>query len=247
MLTADIPVLGRGADAPPSEMSVLGAHAVFVERGAYVEPHVVADTTEGPILIRSGARIAAFTRLAGPLFIGEHVTVGGGRVSGCSIGEWCRAHGELSRTIFIGYANKGHDGFMGDSVVGRWANVGAGTITSNLKNSYGEVMLWTPHGVQRTGMQFLGSFVGDHAKLGIGTRLTTGCVVGAGANVFGARVTPKRVPPFAWGEGDPFGTWDMEKFLEVAERVMVRRQVVLGAPMRALLRTAFARRDEPRP
>ncbi|MBI3567466.1 MAG: hypothetical protein HY084_04585 [Gemmatimonadetes bacterium] len=242
MLSADIAVLGPGAGAPPAEMTVLGAHEVFVERGAYIEPHVVADATEGPILIRAGARIAAFTRLAGPLYIGANVNVSGGRVSACSIGDGCRANGELSRTIFIGHANKGHDGFVGDSVIGRWANFGAGTITSNLKNSYGEVALWTPDGMRGTGMQFLGAFVGDHAKLGIGTRLTTGCVVGAGANVFGARVTPKVVPPFAWGEDEPFGAWEVEKFLVVAERVMARRHVALDEPMRALLRVAFARR-----
>lgn len=244
MLRADIPLVARAAGAPPAQLAVLGEHDVLVERGAYVEPHVVADTTEGPILIRTGARIAAFTRLAGPLLIGEGTMVGGGSLRGCAIGEQSRVHGEMSRTIFIGHANKAHDGFVGDSVVGRWVNFGAGTVTSNLKNSYGEIALWTPDGVRRTGLQSLGAFVGDHAKLGIGTRLTTGCVVGAGANVFGARVTPKYVPPFAWGEHEPFGSWEADKFLEVAERVMARRQQSLGASMRELLRAACERRGE---
>ena len=100
----------------------------------------------------------------------------------------------------IGHANKGHDGFVGHSILGRWANLGAGTITSNLKNSYGTVTLRTSQGDRDTGMQFLGSLIGDHVKTGIGTRLTTGCILGAGANVFGSMMPPKLVPPFAWGE-----------------------------------------------
>ncbi len=238
MLRADIPVLGAGAGAPPMEITVLGEHPVFVERGAYIEPYVVADTTDGPVFISAGARVGAFTRLGGPLYIGAGAIVAGGRVTACSIGDACRVHGEVSRTIFVGHANKSHDGYVGDSVIGRWANFGAGTITSNLKNSYGEVALWTPDGVVGTGLTTLGSFVGDHAKLGIGTRLTTGCVVGAGANVFGASVTPKVIPPFAWGGEAPFEHWDTDKFLTVAARVMARRHATLSDPMRTLLRRA---------
>ena len=97
----------------------------------------------------------------------------------------CKVRGELSNTIFLGYSNKGHDGFVGHSYLGRWVNLGAGTITSNLKNTYGTVSLWTPDGVRDTGLQFLGTLFGDHVKTGIGLRLTTGTVLGAGANVYG--------------------------------------------------------------
>jgi UDP-N-acetylglucosamine diphosphorylase/glucosamine-1-phosphate N-acetyltransferase len=244
MMTADIAVLARGADEAPSHVVVLGEQRAFVERGAFVEPYVVIDTTDGPVLIRDGARVAAFTRLVGPCVIGEHVQVGGGKVKNCSIGEHSRVHGEISGTIFIGHTNKGHDGFIGDSVFGRWVNTGAGSITSNLKNSYGEVTLWTPRGSEKTGLTFLGSLVGDHAKLGIGTRLTTGCVVGAGANVFGSEMPPKFVPPFAWGDVPPFEDFALDKFLEVAERVMHRRGVTLSANERATLGAAWARRAE---
>ena len=143
----------------------------------------------------------------------------------------------------IGQANKAHDGFVGHSVIGRWANLGAGTITSNLKNSYGDVAMWTAAGQRETGMQFLGTMLGDHAKTGIGTRLTTGCVIGAGANVFGSVMPPKFVPPFAWGDSPPYQTFALEKFLEVAERVMSRRRVALGGGMRALLSQAFSLRE----
>jgi UDP-N-acetylglucosamine diphosphorylase/glucosamine-1-phosphate N-acetyltransferase len=244
MMTADVAVLAHGTDDAPSHVAVLGEHRACVERGAYIEPHVVIDTTDGPVLVRDGARVAAFTRLVGPCVIGAHVQVGGGKVKNCSVGDYSRVHGEISGTIFIGHTNKGHDGFIGDSVFGRWVNTGAGSITSNLKNSYGEVTLWTPRGPARTGLTFLGSLVGDHAKLGIGTRLTTGCVVGAGANVFGSRMPPKFVPPFAWGDAPPFADFALDKFLEVAERVMKRRGVTLGANERATLAAAWARRTE---
>jgi UDP-N-acetylglucosamine diphosphorylase/glucosamine-1-phosphate N-acetyltransferase len=244
MLIADIAALAGGTEDPPSHVTVLGEHGVHVERGACFEPYVLIDTTDGPVLVRRGARVAAFTRLAGPCVIGEDVQVAGGKIKNCSIGEHSRVHGELSGVIFIGHANKVHDGFVGDSVLGRWVNVGAGTITSNLKNSYGEVSLWTPGGIRRTGATFLGSFMGDHAKLGIGTRLTTGCVVGAGANVFGTAMPPKFVPPFAWGDVPPFGEFGLEKFLEVAARVMARRGVTLGDNGRRVLGAAWAKRRE---
>jgi UDP-N-acetylglucosamine diphosphorylase/glucosamine-1-phosphate N-acetyltransferase len=245
MLEADIATLGPiEGEAPPAQLAVLGAHEAFVSRAAYVEPFVLADTTAGPILVRRGARVCAFTRLVGPCVVGADALVLGGKVTGCSIGEHARVQGELSTSIMIGHANKSHDGFVGHSVIGRWANLGAGTVTSNLKNSYGEVSLWTPAGVQRTGMQFLGTFVGDHVKTGIGTRLTTGCVIGAGANVFGSTMPPKFVPPFAWGDSPPFGAFGLDKFLEVAERAMKRRSVVLTDAARRVLTAAWARRTE---
>ena len=244
MLDADIAALASEGDAPPAHMVVIGAHDARIARGAYIEPYVLADTTAGPVLVRSGARVCAFTRLVGPCVIGEHSVVGGGRIASCSIGDHARVHGEMSMTIVIGHANKGHDGFVGHSVIGRWANLGAGTITSNLKNSYGTVSLWTPQGVTLTGLQFLGSMIGDHVKTGIGTRLTTGSVIGAGANVFGTGMLPKFVPPFAWGDAPPYGTFELAKFLEVAERVMVRRETPLSDDMRRTLSAAWERREQ---
>jgi hypothetical protein len=154
----------------------------------------------------------------------------------------CKVHGELSSTIILGHSNKGHDGFVGHSMIGRWVNLGAGTITSNLKNTYGPVQLWTPEGTRDTGMQFLGTLFGDHVKTGIGSRLTTGCVLGAGANVFGGAVLPKAVAPFSWGESGAFTSYQLDKFLETAERMMARRDVALEDGMRAQLQMAFEQR-----
>ena len=242
-LTEDIAALAPGAAPLAADAAArIGTHPVFVEPGVTVEPLVVFDVTAGPILLREGATVQAFTRLTGPCVVGRHSLVSGGRVAASSIGDSCKVHGELSTSIILGHSNKGHDGFVGHSYLGRWVNLGAGTVTSNLKNTYGHVALWTPDGVRDTGLQFLGAMVGDHAKTGIGVRLTTGTVIGAGANVFGGEVMPKVVPPFAWGSAPPYATYALDKFLVAAERMMQRRGVPLTAHTRAQLTAAHAMR-----
>ncbi len=240
MLEADLPRLaGDLTDAVPEGCYRVGSHAVWVEPGAHVEPHVCFDTTGGPVLIRTGAHVQGFSRLMGPLYIGEGSTVTADRIASSSIGDTCKVHGELSNSIFIGHANKGHDGFVGHSMIGRWVNLGAGTITSNLKNTYGTVQLWTPSGIRETDMQFLGTLFGDHAKTGIGLRLTTGTVLGAGANVFGSEMPPKAVAPFSWGEAGAFVDFRVDKFLAVAARMMARRHVTLGEGAARQLRASY--------
>ena len=240
MLEHDIPVLGTWCrERAPDGAIVVGDHPVFVEEGAEVEPSVCFDVTAGPVLLRRDSHIQAFTRLTGPLYVGVGSSVTTDRVASSSIGDTCKVHGEVSNTIFIGHANKGHDGFVGHSILGRWVNLGAGTITSNLKNTYGTVSLWTPSGVRDTGMQFLGTLFGDHAKTGIGLKLTTGTVLGAGANVYGSAMPPKAVAPFSWGEAEAFSRYRLDKFLDVAQRMMARRQVTLSAGARAQLTAAF--------
>ena len=243
MLEHDIPVLGAGfPNELPTGAIHVGSHPLFVEAGAEVEPMVCFDTTAGPILLRAGSHAHAFTRLAGPLYVGEGSTVMGDKIAASSIGDTCKVHGEVSNTIFVGHSNKGHDGFVGHSILGRWVNLGAGTITSNLKNTYGTVQLWTPDGVRETGLQFLGTLFGDHAKTGIGLTLTTGTVLGAGANVYGSVMPPKAVAPFAWGEAGNFVDFRADKFLGVAERMMARRHVALSEPMRQQLLASYAAR-----
>lgn len=240
MLEHDLPVLGAAmaTDLPAGAIRV-GAHAVYVEAGAEIEGGVCFDVTAGPVLVRAGARIQAFTRLVGPLYIGAGCTVTTDRIASSSIGDVCKVHGEVSNSIFIGHANKGHDGFVGHSILGRWVNLGAGTITSNLKNTYGTVQLWTPDGVRETGLQFLGTLFGDHTKTGIGLHLTTGTVLGAGANVFGSVMPPRAVAPFSWGEAGAFAEYRLDKFLDVAARMMSRRHVELTEQARAQLTAAY--------
>ena len=241
MLESDLPIIAAGLDTfEPRDAIRIGTHGVHVENGAVIEPSVCFDASAGPIVIRAGAHVQAFTRLVGPLFIGAHCQITADRIAASSIGEVCKVHGELSNSIFIGHANKGHDGFVGHSILGRWVNLGAGTITSNLKNTYGTVALWTPSGIRDTKLQFLGTLFGDHAKTGIGLRLTTGTVLGAGCNVYGSAMPPKAVAPFSWGEAGAFSEYRFDKFLAVAERMMRRRHIALSESARGQLAASFA-------
>ncbi len=242
-LVEDIPSRASAlALRTPPDVTVVGKEKVFIEEGAEVGPHVVLDASVGPILIRKGAVIAPFTHLVGPIAIGRDSQILGDRIANSSIGDHCKVRGEFSNTIVLGHSNKGHAGFVGHSYLGRWVNLGAMTTTSNLKNTYGPVQLWTPGGMRDTGQQFLGTFFGDHAKTGIGTMLSTGSVIGAGANVFGAKMPPRVVPPFAWGEGEPYDTYEVTRFLVVAERAMLRRKVELSDKARKQLGDAHKRR-----
>jgi len=247
-LTEDVSALGPGLalETRLEHVGRRGEHALYVERGAELESFVFVDLTAGPVLVRAGAVVQAFTRLVGPCVIGAGSTVSTDRIATVSIGDACRVHGELSTSILIGHANKSHDGFVGHSVLGRWVNLGAGTITSNLKNTYGSVQLWTPSGQTTTGLMFLGTMFGDFAKTGIGTRLTTGTVIGAGANIYGGDTPTKFVPPFAWGSHAPYDSFALDKFLQVAERQMARRSVTLDDAARRQLRAAHRRAGQRR-
>jgi UDP-N-acetylglucosamine diphosphorylase/glucosamine-1-phosphate N-acetyltransferase len=243
MLTEDIPVLGAAmSQETPAGVLRIGDHGLFIEEGAIVEPQACFDLTAGPVLLRAGSHVQAFTRVVGPVYVGAGSTVTTDRIATAAIGDVCKVHGEVSNVIFIGHANKGHDGFVGHSMLGRWVNLGAGTTTSNLKNTYGTVQLWTPSGIRETGMQFLGTLFGDHAKTGIGLRLTTGTVIGAGANVYGTVMPPKAVAPWGWGEAGSLAAYRVEKFLQVAERMMARRHVTLSESAKKQLWASYERR-----
>jgi UDP-N-acetylglucosamine diphosphorylase/glucosamine-1-phosphate N-acetyltransferase len=249
-LASDIACLANATKSspPPAHGTIIGDNPITIVDGSQagatrtvIEPHVVLDASAGGIFINAGAHIRAFTRITGPCYIGRDVSVMGGDITGCSIGDVSKVRGELSSTIVLGHSNKGHDGFVGHSYVGRWVNLGAGTTTSNLKNTYGSVAIWTPDGVRDSGLQFLGTMFGDHVKTGIGLRLTTGTVLGAGANVYGA-MPPKVVAPFSWGDGPPYSVYRADKFVETAERMMARRHVQLTDRARRHLSSAHAGR-----
>lgn len=243
MLADDIRCMGPEVQRSDTKgLTCIGSHDVVIELGATIEPFVVLDVSDGPVMVRAGSTIKSFTRLVGPCYVAEGSQIGGGRVAVCSVGETCRAHGELSNTIFIGHSNKSHDGFVGHSIIGRWVNIGAGTITSNLKNTYGPVQAWSPDGLKDTGLQFLGTLFGDHVKTAIGTRLTTGCVIGMGANIVCNGSTPKVIQPFTWGEPDGGKVYELERFLQVAARAMLRRGVELSADERMHLESAYRAR-----
>jgi UDP-N-acetylglucosamine diphosphorylase/glucosamine-1-phosphate N-acetyltransferase len=222
----------RGDEIPEGSI-VLGDPADVVLLGASVEPGVTFDTRQGAVVIEQHAYVKGGTRLEGPVYVGPGSQVLGGPVQHCSIGPRCKVRGEIMSCALLGFANKAHEGFVGHSVLGRWVNLGAGTTTSNLKNTYGSIRLSVADDRLETGRQSLGTLFGDHAKTAIGTFLNTGTVVGAGANVFGDSRPPKYIRPFAWGSTGAL--MERDGFLTVATRVMPRRQVQVTDAIRAAL------------
>lgn len=239
-LVLDIATLwAADAGSAPPGVHRLGDGVVSLGAGAEIEPGVHLDTRAGPIRLEEGVRVLGPARLTGPLYVGAHSVVLGGRVGVSSIGPVCKVHGEITDSVILGYVNKAHDGHLGHAVLGRWVNLGAFTTNSNLKNNYGTVRVWTPEGDVDTGLVKVGCFVGDHVKTGIGTPINTGTVLGAGSNVFGGVMPPTAVPPFSWGAGAELTDYRLDRFLEVAERAMARRDVNLTPGMRGILERAW--------
>jgi len=224
----------------PDGTTVLGNPAAVSLRGAVLEPGVVLDARQGGIILEAGVEVRSGTRIDGPFWAREGTILVGGTFRVVSAGPRCRLHGEVSTSVFSGYANKSHDGFLGHSVVGEWVNLGAGTITSNLKNTYGPIRLDIGATRLDTGRTNLGSLIGPHVKTAIGTLLPTGAVLSAGAQLFGSPRVPKFVPPFAWG-GETDERIGVEAFLEMARRVLPRRDVVVDTAMEAALRAMHQR------
>ncbi|MCC6349775.1 MAG: hypothetical protein IT347_09320 [Candidatus Eisenbacteria bacterium] len=214
---------------------------IVVGEGAVVGPHAVLDAGPGPILVGRGARIAPHTVVTGPCVLGAGTQLLGGFVSGSTFGPQCRIAGEVEASVWQGYANKRHHGFVGHSVIGEWVNLGALTTTSDLKNNYGPVRVWVDGQELDSGSTKIGSLVGAHVKTGIGTLLPTGASLGTGANLFGGGVfAPRRVPPFAWWDGRRTVEHELERFLATARIAFARRGRTLGPADESALRAHFA-------
>lgn len=241
-IARDVAALHPGRSAPQAAagVHVLGTEPVVLADGVTVEPGVVLDARHGPIWLDRAVEVRAFSRIAGPAYAGPHTVLLGGPYDEVSAGPHCKLHGEIEATVVLGYSNKAHDGFLGHAYLGQWVNLGALTTNSDLKNNYGSIRLWTPHGEVDTGEMKLGCLLGDHVKTAIGTMLNTGTVVGAGSNVFGG-MPPKYVPPFSWCTGASLQDYDVDRFLATAEVVMARRKVPLSPSHRELLREAWRR------
>lgn len=232
-LVADTADFTHEASEPLPEGSiVIGDPSDVVVLGAMVEPGVVFDTRQGAVVVEQHVHVKSGTRIEGPVYVGPGSEVLGGVIAHTAVGPRCRVRGDVTHSVFLGYANKVHEGFVGHSVIGRWVNVGAGTTTSNLKNTYGGVRVDTGTERHETGRLNLGTMFGDHVKTAIGTMLDTGTVVGVGANVFGWARLPKHIAPFAWG---PDGVMRKEGFLDIASRVMPRRKVAFDDTVRETL------------
>lgn len=239
LLSEDFELLAASLPASPGLPQGVFARyegSIRVAQGAELYPHVFLDAERGPIYIEEGARILSFSSLEGPAFVGRGSALCQASVrGGSSIGPVCRVGGEIECTIFQGYANKAHAGFIGHCVVGEWVNLGAGTTNSDLKNNYGPVRITTPTAVYETGMIKMGALIGDHVKTGIGTLIDTGAAFGTGANLFGGGIQPKFVPPFVWGGSAGFEEYRLEAFLKTARTMMERRGISLTSMQRKLL------------
>lgn len=240
VLAADWAHWRESSAPPPAHLSVRGKENLFLHPTARVG-FAVIDAENGPVWIGPGTEIQDGAILQSHCTLGPHsAALLGARIrSFTSIGPWCKVGGEVSQSTFLGFSNKAHEGFVGHSVIGQWCNIGAGSNTSNLKNTYGPVRLYNPatHQLEETGLQFCGLLMGDYARCGIQTPFTTGCVVDIFANVVGTGFTPKYVPPFFWAEGQ---VWEIEQALETARRMQARRGRTLDKSEEMLLRRLWA-------
>ncbi len=228
-IAADFKLLTKGkkSDGVNKTNQVLGKN-LFVKKGVKVSCSILNSET-GPIYIDEGAEVMEGCLLRGPLYIGKGAVIKmGAKIYGATtIGPECRIGGEVSNSVMLGYSNKGHDGFMGNSILGEWCNLGADTNTSNLKNNYSEVKIWDfkLKNYQGTGLQFCGLLMGDHSKAAINTQFNTGTTVGVMANVFSAGFPEKYIPSFSWLGSDTAETFKLDKALTLAKEVMHRRHV----------------------
>lgn len=221
---------------------VIGGQGVFLEKDAVVVASVL-DDREGPIYLGERSEVMPGCLIRGPFSLGAGsvLKMGAKIYGGTSVGPGCRVGGEVSQSILQAYSNKGHDGFLGHSVIGSWCNLGADTNNSNLKNDYGPVKVFNHRlgQLEDSGTQFCGLFMGDHSKCGINTMFNTGTVVGVSANIFGSGFPPKFVPSFAWGGGSEWSTYRFDKAAETMRRVMARRQKELTPDALAVLEAHF--------
>lgn len=219
----------------PTGVHVLGNGPIVFGSDVTLEPGVVLDTRRGGVVLGDRVEVRTGARIEGPFVADDDCRFLGGAYSALSAGEHSYLRGEIEATTTFGFVNKAHDGFLGHAVVGRWVNLGALTTNSDLKNTYGPVALGGPQGSESTGLLKLGCLLGDHVKTAIGTFLTTGTVVGAGASVFGDRSPGPWVAPFAWGADGAVGSYDLERFLITTNRVFQRRGAEVDDRVRAWL------------
>ena len=229
-LEADFQLLTRGRESAPlsDTNQVLHPERIFLEEGATVE-YCILNATSGPVYIGKGATVMEGSMIRGGFALGNHSVVKmGAKIYGpTSTGPHCKIGGEINNAVLFGYSNKGHDGFLGNAVLGEWCNLGADTNNSNLKNNYAKVRLWNYESERfdPTGLQFCGLIMGDHSKCAINTMFNTGTVIGVSCNIFSAGFPRNFIPSFSWGGTSGFSTYLPKKAFEAAKVAMARREV----------------------
>lgn len=232
----------RNSEAIPATVNTINPENIFIEKGAKLN-FVTLNASSGPIYIGKDAEIMEGSVIRGPLALCHNATIKlATKIYGpTTVGPFSKVGGEVNNSVLFAYSNKGHDGFLGNSVLGEWCNIGADSNNSNLKNNYAEVRLWDYEtgGFARTGLQFCGLMMGDHSKCGINTMFNTGTVVGVSANIFGSGFPRNFVPSFSWGGHSGFVTFKTNKAFEVAEVVMARRKEEFTEKDKAILEHVF--------
>ena len=215
---------------------------LFIEEGAKVQA-VILNSTKGPIYIGKNAELMEGSVIRGGFALCEGATVKlSAKIYGpTTIGPYSKVGGEISNSVIFGFSNKGHDGFLGNSVLGEWCNLGADTNVSNLKNNYASIKLWNydKEGFKDSGLQFCGMMMGDHSKSGINTMFNTATVVGVSANIYGGGFPRSFIPSFAWGGAEKWMVFRFDKAMEVAEKMMERRGIALDEKEKAILKHVF--------
>ncbi|MEM6337953.1 MAG: hypothetical protein AAF752_15380, partial [Bacteroidota bacterium] len=231
--------LGEHTGAHVSPHAILEApEQIYLAPGSRVHAGAILNASAGPVLIGENATVMEGAILRGPVSIGAHAQVKmAARVDQSVIGPWCKAGGEIHASVLHSYSNKGHDGYLGNSYLGRWCNLGADTNTSNLRNDYGIVDLYdmSEGRYTTTGRQFIGLIMGDHSKAGINTMFNTGTVIGVFCNLFGGGYMPRYAPHFSWGGPEGFRPYLLRKAFQVARAVMKRRGLEFSEAESALL------------
>ena len=226
---------------PPSN-HVIAPENIFIEEGAKFE-FATLNASNGPIYIGKDAEIMEGSIIRGALALceGAKLKMGAKIYGPTTVGPYSKVGGEVNNAVIFGNSNKGHDGYLGNSVLGEWCNLGADTNNSNLKNNYAEVRLWDyqTEGFAKTGLQFCGLMMGDHSKCGINTMFNTGTVVGVSANIFGSGFPRNFVPSFSWGGHSGFTTYLTKKAFEVSKVVMARRKIEFTKQDQAILEHVF--------
>ena len=233
---------GRTSLPIPDSVDVINPEQIFIEEGATLN-FVTINASKGPVYIGKDSEIMEGSIIRGPLALCEGAILKlGTKIYGpTTVGPYSKIGGEVNNSVISGYSNKGHDGFLGNSVIGEWCNLGADTNTSNLKNNYAEVRLWdyVSDRFAKTGLQFCGLMLGDHSKCAINTMFNTGTVVGVCANIFGSGFPRNFVPSFSWGGSQGFTTYLTPKAFEVAKIVMSRRNIEFTKQDEFILTTIF--------
>lgn len=216
---------------------------VFVEEGVDIKAAII-NAQDGPVYIGKDVQIQEGSMIKGPVAVLDHAVINmGAKIRpDTTIGPFCKVGGEVNNVVFFGYSNKAHDGFLGNSVIGEWCNLGADTNNSNLKNNYGEVKVYSypEQKMVGTGLQFCGLLMGDHSKTSINSMLNTGTVVGVGCNIFDGGFPPKHIVSFSWGGSrDGFDLYRFDKFLEAETKVLARRNKTISVEYRQLLEQLY--------